>query len=253
MFEPVVNVFGVSIATYPLLIALAVLLGGAYALLRAPLVERARRADAYLLALVGGLVAARLLHVGLHWAYFQDHTGEILNWRAGGLDWRGAVLGAWLSLHLVSGRWGLRRVAVYDALTLLVPLLAMGGWWGCWAASCAYGAEVVTLADYPAWLVWEGRDVFGIYAPRFHTQQVGLLGALALLLLAIIWLRRGWLFGRRVWLMLLLLALLMFALGFGRGDATLTVAGWRVEQGLDGLIAFMALGQLFTGRRNPKV
>ena len=40
-------------------------------------------------------------------------------------------------------------------------------------ANCAYGVEVLTLADYPAWLVTESPDVYGTIAPRLNLPMLG--------------------------------------------------------------------------------
>src|SRR5690606_31172444 len=102
---------------------------------------------------LGAVVGARLAHVALQWDYFSAHTGEIIRLTAGGLDWHGALLGGLLGLALVA-RW--RRLPLrllLDALTPVLPLVALGGWIACWSAACGYGREVDTLANYPAYAV----------------------------------------------------------------------------------------------------
>jgi phosphatidylglycerol:prolipoprotein diacylglycerol transferase len=173
------------------------------------------------------------LHVVLHWAHFSTRPEEILRFHSGGLDWHGAVIGALIGLSVVT-RWrGLSLPRLLDAFTLGLPLLALTGWLGCWAAGCGYGTEVETLAYYPGWMVSIAPDVYGIPAPRYNTQFFGTLAALVLLLLAagLIW--QGWLAGRRFWLILALLSLSVFAIGFFRADYALVIAGLRADQWLD--------------------
>jgi hypothetical protein len=109
----------------------------------------------------------------------------------------------------------------------------LAGWWGCAAANCAYGAEVDNLSNYPGWLVTERPDVFGIPAPRYHTQQFGLiLGMIGLAFTALLfW--RGWFDRARFWLVLALLSAGMYTIGFARGDFAVIIAGWRADQWLD--------------------
>ncbi len=181
--------------------------------------------DVCLGAFAGGIVGARVGHVLLNWSYFADNLSEALRPSAGGLDWHGAVVGGLIGLALVA-RW--RRVPLrdlIDALSPALPLLAFAGWLGCWAAVCGYGAEVDTLAHYPAFAVAETRDVYGIIAPRYNTQLFGMALALALLVLSAVLIRRGWLRYRRFWLLLALLSAGMFGIGFFRGDAVAAGCG----------------------------
>src|SRR5688500_2929025 len=85
--------------TYNLAFALAVLTTAGIAAYRLRgLVRTGDWVDACIGALVGGAVGARLAHVLLNWDYFAEHSGEIFQLRAGGLDWHGAVIGGLLGL-----------------------------------------------------------------------------------------------------------------------------------------------------------
>ncbi len=233
MLDPSLTIGPVTVRTYTLLLSLAIIASAGFAILRAPKSKRGARADVCLGGLVGGVLLARLIHVLLNWNYFAYNTGEITQLRAGGLDWHGAVVGALAGMALIA-RW--RNVdmrSLLNALTPGLPLIAFAAWWGCGVEACAYGAETANLADYPAFAVWEGPDVFGIYAPRFNTQLVGIAVSALLLATAGMLTWRDWLPGRRFWLTLSLLGIVMFALGFLRGDYTLYVAGLRLDQWLD--------------------
>ncbi len=189
--------------------------------------------DAGLAALIAGVVGARLFHVGLNWDYFATHTDEVLRLGAGGLNWHGAVIcggvafGGMIHWHKLNPR------LIWDSAAWCLPFIAFAAWWGCWRAACAFGAEVVTLADYPAPLVWEARDLTNTIAPRFATQPIGMFAAwLVWMALAFIsW--RGMFTGRRFPLALALLAGGMFALGYLRGDSAGTLASLRFDQWLD--------------------
>jgi phosphatidylglycerol:prolipoprotein diacylglycerol transferase len=189
--------------------------------------------DAALGSLLGGVLLARAEHVLLQWHYFGTHAEEIVQINRGGLDWHGALLGGLIGLALV-GRWRrLHLSRLLDSLTPVVPLIGLLGWYGCLAWACGYGAEVDTLANYPAFTVSEAPDIYRIIAPRFNTQGFGVALAAAVLLLALILLWRGWLRGVRFWLALALMSVGMFVIGFWRGDSVPVAAGLRLDQWLD--------------------
>lgn len=236
-----------TLPTFTLLLALAVAAAAAISLYRAPV--RAGAADCGLAALAGAAVGARAAHVLLNLDYFAGAPAEALRFSAGGLNWHGAVVGGLAGLWLAA-RW--RRVdaaALLDRLALALPLLVFAVWWGCLGAACGYGAEVDTLAHYPAWMVAELRDVYGLPAPRYNTQVFGMaLGAALLPVMALVT-RRGWLRGRRFWLALALVSAGMFAIGFARADYTPAIAGLRADQWLDLVLLALAGWRLLAVQR----
>ncbi len=241
-------IFGTGMPqAYTNIIALALIAAGAWLLLRAQPSERKATADVLLAVLIVGVIGARLVHVALNWAHFSYNLDEIARLSAGGLDWRGAVVGG-LAGGILAAQWrALDWRPLLDTAALPLALVAAMGWLGCWAASCAYVAEVASLADYPPLVAWEGRDVYGIYAPRYNTQLIGLLLSLMLLGLGLLAIRRGWLAGRRFWLMLAAISLMMLSIGFLRGDYALDVAGLRLGQWLDLLLMITAGGLALRG------
>ena len=228
----------ITLPTFMLLLALAVAAAAGLLLYRAPM-RPAAAADCGLAALVGAAVGARAAHVLLNLDYFAGAPAEALRLSAGGLSWHGAVAGGLAGLGL-GARWrGVDAAALFDRLALALPLAAFAVWWGCLGAACGYGVEVDTLARYPAWMVAELPDVYGLPAPRYRTQAFGMALSAALLALALLLAGRGWLRGRRFWLLLLLFSAGMFAIGFVRADHTPAAAGLRADQWLD--LAFAAL------------
>ncbi|MCC6804953.1 MAG: prolipoprotein diacylglyceryl transferase [Anaerolineae bacterium] len=208
--------------------------------------------DLCLSAFAGAIVGARMGHVLLNWTYFADNLSEALRPGAGGLDWHGAVIGGLVGLALIA-HW--RRLALCDLLDALapaLPLLAFAGWLGCWGAVCGYGAEVDTLAHYPAFAAAETRDVYGIVAPRYNTQVFGMALSLALLILSVVLIRRGWLKYRRFWLLLVLLSAGMFGIGFFRGDYAPMVAGIRADQVVDMGMLVWGVGVSLLNRQAAK-
>ena len=241
MFNPHIHIFFITLPTYTALMALALFIGGGFALHRAAAEKRLQVFDVLIGGLAGGICIARAEHVLLNLAHFSFHRSEIIQIQAGGLGWHGALVGAALGMALVSRRRRLALPPIMDSLTLLVPLLSLALWWGCWSASCRYGLEVANLADYPAWLVWNGRDIFGMYAPRFHTQLLGMIlsGIMLVTTLVLFW--RKWLVYRRFWLVIMMLAAMLFFISFLQGDDHLRVNQLRVSQYLDGIVFFYAL------------
>ncbi len=256
MLPPFIDLGLFSVRTFTALIAAAVLAslgllaGVAYRRGEPPL----RWLDTGLGGLAGGIAGARLLHVLLNLAYFKDHAAEAFNLRAGGLSGHGALYGALLGVWLAA-RW--RRLsfrAVADVLALLWPLGMIAAWAGCLAATCGYGAEVRTLADFPAWAVSETADIYGTVAPRYNMQHFGLwLGAGLLLLSGVIALT-GWLHGYRLWLILGFSAVGLFVLGFFRGDGVPgPLPNLSQDQALDlSVIVLSVVGAVGTALRRPE-
>jgi phosphatidylglycerol:prolipoprotein diacylglycerol transferase len=233
-----------TVQTYTVVLALAIGASVTFAVLRA-----GRRAgalvDVGLGALAGGLMLARLEHVLLNWNYFAYAVNEAFQLNAGGLDWHGAVIGGLIGGAMVA-HW--RRVdarEVLEAMTLGLPLIALAGWYGCWAAHCAYGVEVDTLAHFPSWTVSESADIYGIAAPRYNTQIFGQWLTTALLVVAAILLGRH---SAGFWLVLGLFSAGMFVIGFFRGDYAPTLYGLRLDQWLDALVLAFCVQHPFNAR-----
>lgn len=239
-----------SLQTFTLAVALAVMAAAGVGLRRAA-DRRGAWADAYLVALALGAIGARVGHVLLNWEHFAYNTADIWRLAAGGLDWHGAVTGGLIGL-IIGARWrSLSGAELLDSLTMALPLIALAGWWGCWAAHCGYGAEVDTLANHPPFAVSEGPDVYGILAPRYNTQIFGLLLALVTLLIASALVRLRWMRYRRFGLILAFLSVGMFTIGFVRGDYAAIIGGLRADQWLD--LGTLLLGlMLFFRVSSPK-
>jgi phosphatidylglycerol:prolipoprotein diacylglycerol transferase len=242
MPSPVTEIGPWTVRTYTLFLALGIGVSAGIGIYRSRKVGRVGAlVDCCLAGLVAGVLVARLVHVLLNWDYFAYNVAEAYQVNAGGLDWHGAVVGGVIGLQVMA-RW--RHVNAHDLLDALapgLPLIAQAGWYGCWAAGCAYGAEVDTLARYPSYAVSESADVFGIAAPRYNTQIFGQWLAIALLVVTLILLWRGWLRESRFWLVLALLSACMFVIGFWRGDHAIIVNGLRLDQWLDVEVGLSAL------------
>lgn len=242
--EPNVTLWGVTVSSVTLAALLGLLVAAALSvwLLRGhtpPL----RALDVTLAAAFGAVFGGRALYVLTLWPEFSASPAEIVRLTSGGLDWHGAVIGATLGAWIAC-RWRavpFERAAAVGALVL--PVLLILVWQGCGGWGCAYGREVESLAGYPALLVAERRDLFGLPAPRYDTPTLGALwGVLLIFLAGALTLLTRWPGTRRLGLMIALSCLGMFVLGFVRGDALPIAAGLRLDQWFDmGLCILVAV------------
>lgn len=244
-----------TIFTYTVLLDAAILIGLAALAWRGQHSERRAAAwlDAGLVALLGGIVIGRLVHVAIYRGYFVSNAAEIVQVWRGGIDWHGAVLGGLVGLALGCR---LRRVSwqqAADVLALALPAGAVLANIGCLMAGCAPGREVATLADFPPLIAAELPDLYGITAPRLNSQLFGT--AASVLTLGAAWglarvVRRS---GVRLWIVLALLGLATFAIGYTRGDAVPLVGPLRLDQALDLVVAAAGVsGTLATARGVPR-
>ncbi|NWF71015.1 MAG: prolipoprotein diacylglyceryl transferase [Chloroflexi bacterium] len=241
-----VEIFGFTLPTYTLFLALAVLLSGAWLCWQKRAVSLGALLNVQLGALLGALLLARIVHVVLNAPYFVDHVEEALRLDAGGLDWHGALLGGLAGAALVA-RWYTPRIdlrPVLDAFAPCVGLLALLTWGGCLAANCAYGLEVLSALGYPPLAIVETADEVGTLAPRLNTYGAGMAFGGTLVLLALLLQWRAWLLYRRFWLMIALLSMGLLLIGCARGDDALRLLGLRADQWLDALCWLFSLWRL---------
>lgn len=195
--------------------------------------------DVGLGTLIGGTLTARLAYVLLNLEYFREYPED--SWRLwyGGLSWHGALIGGALGMWVVA-RW--RRVPVIrftDALALAFPLGMMSAWWACRRAGCGYG-KMVDDSEVSDWLTGYLPDLSGNIELRLELQIIGVWIGFLLLVLMVILTLKDWLPGVRLWLLLFLTGLIMFGMGFFRGDPADTVLGRRVDQNLDAVLMIIS-------------
>jgi hypothetical protein len=201
-----------------------------------------------------GLVTMTASVVGAKLGYIVLHDGD---WSAGGLSWHAGLLFGMVVLYGMS-RWRkLDQGLLWDSVAWCLPLIMLMAWWGCRGAACGFGHEVDTLADYPVVMVWEGRDLTQTLAPRFATQSLGMIGAIVAWLILGVIAYRGWLIGRWFGVVIGIISLIMFGLGFLRADPSMIIGGIRADQWLDlgGIVlgAVMCLTRPSERRSIPQV
>lgn len=245
MFEQFTIIFDRQWQTYTFLMILGIGSTIAWLVYRVPKEDRAKTLDVCLAALIGGVVLGRLLHVALNWAFFVDRIDLITQiHKEGGLEWQGVMIGAGLSGILMAKLRRLDISTIIEATVIILPLIAFLGWYGCATAGCAYGQVVERMADYPAWLTWDSKDIYGLMMPRFATQPIGMAYTAIILMIGITLYWRGWFLRSRLWMILLLLSIGSFMIAFLRDDYALEWMGLRSGQWLDlgiGLLAFLLM------------
>ncbi|MGF1504384.1 MAG: prolipoprotein diacylglyceryl transferase [Chloroflexi bacterium] len=207
--------------------------------------------DAGLGALLLGIVAGRLGHVGIYWHYFTDHRSEIIQVWLGGIDWHTAVIGGVAGLLIVSAWRGISFARLSDAAALTLPIGVILTYLGCLSTSCGHGREVGSLADYPPLVAAELSDLYGVVAPRLSSQLYGAVLGVVLLLVFFLVARCVQREGIRLWVLLILLGLGAFGIGFTRGDSIPMVGGLRLDQLLDLSISALAFIGLLAALQTP--
>jgi phosphatidylglycerol:prolipoprotein diacylglycerol transferase len=193
--------------------------------------------DTSLAAGLGSLVLGRAAYVGFHWAYYQDHIGKAVRVWDGGLAWQGALVGGVIGTATLCVLRRMRLPIMLDVLTPGAASLVTFGWLACQPVGCAYGIET-----YPGdGLLWAlSRDLpnlYGISEPRVAVQMLG-TGYSAILLGGVLVAERRLRRNRVVFaLWLTLESLGAFGLGFLRADDMAMIAGWRVDQLINLLLA----------------
>jgi phosphatidylglycerol:prolipoprotein diacylglycerol transferase len=203
----------------------------------------ARILDAALATVVAGVIGGRAVYVGLNWGYYQSHADMIAYLWQGGLSWHGGVAGGLIGA-LMWCAW--RKLDARVVLAALTPGLLAGaalGWIGAQLAGLAYGREILP-GDRWWFLAADLPDVYGFWNPRFPAQGLGAAWAAWCALLALMLVRLARRTPALTAAMLGVYSAGAVALGLARGDETLMLGAWRIDQLLDAALAALALAYL---------
>lgn len=166
------------ISSYGSLVAAGVLVGTVVMWMAAPRVKMARldTFDLAFWAVVGGIVGARALFVGLEWPGFATacRSGDCLAWLRfweGGWVFLGGVLGAIPAVLIYLRVKRLDLPAGFALLGLAMPIGHVFGRVGCWVKGCCHGKRSA------AWVGYDGR----------HPAQLYEAGGEVLIFLATLW------------------------------------------------------------------
>ncbi len=142
---------------------------------------------------IAAIIMGRCGYVVGNWPYFAQNPPAILQLRkVGGLHGGSA----WVGGFLAAGLWTLLRskphprgiYGVMDVIARLSPialLTAAGAWWGCADVGCAWGQE--TWRVFTWWqriIIVEAPDIYHTVLPRYAVQNLGMLWALTMALVA---------------------------------------------------------------------
>ena len=200
--------------------------------------------DLFCLAMLSGVLGARLFFVAQYWEVFVRQPQEIPAIWHGGLIWYGGFVGGLASIVIYLR---LHRISVLRGIDQFIPFIALGhgiGRIGCLLNGCCYG-EVSH-----AWWALAGEDG----QPRIPTQLLESVALLGLFLVLRCFQERrteapgGWLFG----VYLLGYAVIRFFIEFLRGDQTAVWGGLTLQQLLSVGVFIIGLMLLMLLRHRSK-
>lgn len=189
------------------------------------------------IAVLGGIIGARLLFVLLKLSEFVGQWQNIFNITNGGLSIHGALIGGSIALWWFCRKKHLPIWEILDRMTMSVVLGQILGRWGNFFNQEAFGGPTsspwkmyIDIAHRP-----RGLESYSFFHPTFLYEIVGLI-----VLLAVLWFfyQKQTKTGTRLLIYLLGYSLLRFGIEFYRIDSDywsyLTVAQW-------GSLAIMAV------------
>jgi phosphatidylglycerol:prolipoprotein diacylglycerol transferase len=182
-----------------------------------------RWANRLLAMLAGALLCGRLSFLLTQLPYFQERPDALWRPWQGGITYHGAWLGALFGLWLWHRFSQESLASLLDALAVPFSLLVASGWLACWLEGCAYGAPTtfgLFSADLP--------DDFGVFAVRYQTQLLGMVGGLLVLGWAI-WYGRKGVNGRLFLLTTLILSIGQGLITLWRGDTVIMLGNGRID------------------------
>ena len=136
-----IRIFGIDIAFYGILIAIAILLAVILSVRRAK--KTGQRAEDYydlaIICVISAIIGARLYYILFNLEYYLQNPAEILNIRNGGLAIYGGIIAGFLSGFIVCR---VKKISYLQCLDTVAPVIALGqaiGRWGNFFNREAYG------------------------------------------------------------------------------------------------------------------
>lgn len=215
--------------------------------------------DAFFLALIAGLIGARLWHVVGDFGYYRQHLSEIPAIWQGGLAFHGGLAAGAATLAVVARRRGVAFLSLAD---LFVPLLALAeaiGRWGNYFNQELFGRPTALPWGIP--IASQFRPTASLEATHFHPtflyESIGLLLITLILTLLLRWRSREPRGAARLppGSLLAIFLILSGSLRVGmeqlRIDPVLTIAGVRVPLLVSLLVIILGLLVLRRAARRP--
>jgi len=187
--------------------------------------------DAGVIALLAGIVGARIFYVISEWHLFRTHPLEIIRIDKGGLVFYGGVMGGAAALLVVVLRKGLPFRRTLDVVVSVLPLGHAFGRVGCFLNGCCYGhitsswvgvrfprvvdPDTQMIVGSPPFLDHMQRglvDASSSWSLPVHATQLYAVGYnLAIFAILTLWLPRRWRAGEAAWLYAILYGSARFA------------------------------------------
>lgn len=235
MHPEIVEIGFLHVRSYGLMLAVAFLFGTWLSLREARRrgLDGDKVVNVILVALVAGVLGARLLYVLEHVPEFRREWGSVLALWQGGLTLYGGIVAGTFAGLVAARRQGLPMWVTADALTPAIAIGTMFGRVGCYLNGCCYGRPT-TLP----WGVQFPPDSFAgleFGNAALHPSQLYFAGA-GLLLFGVVRLLRDRLDtpGHLFWLFILLFALIRIPLDVTRayepGSELLAIGGVAVME-----------------------
>jgi phosphatidylglycerol:prolipoprotein diacylglycerol transferase len=263
------QIFGLEIAYYGVIIAIALLAGMFMALWAAK--KTGQDPDTYfdmgIAGILVSLVCARLYYVIFAWDQYKDHLLSIFNTREGGLAIYGGIIGAVLCMIFFAVKKKIPFGLLGDTVSVGLVLGQIIGRWGNFFNREAFGGYTdgflamqlplnavmrsdVTEEMMEHLVTIDGTEFIQVH-PTFLYESLWNVGVLILLL----YLLRHRRFHGQVFL--------WYLLGYGLGrlwieglrtdQLLMPVTGWPVSQVLSGVIVAVALLLLIRNRKNNEL
>jgi phosphatidylglycerol:prolipoprotein diacylglycerol transferase len=182
--------------------------------------------DLSLVALITGIIGARILFVLLNLDYYSRHPLEsIMFWQGGLVYYGGIILGVLCAILFLK----IRRLNIWKITDICAPSLAIGqavGRIGCFLNGCCFGRPVSwgikfppgSMTSYEQFSQGLIKSVNEYSLPVHPTQLYSSFNALIIFLILIMVRRKEGFKGKLFWLYLLLYAITRFGIEFLRGD-----------------------------------
>jgi phosphatidylglycerol:prolipoprotein diacylglycerol transferase len=221
MYPVICQLGPLTIYSYGLMLAVAVIVCG-YLLARDANKEGIATDVIYdfiFLAVLSGIIGARVFFIVLHWDFYAHTPIEIIMVQNGGLSWQGGLV-----LGSLAGLWFVRKkgLPLTKILDLIAPYLALGqaiGRLGCFLNGCCFGKPVV-------WGIY-----FPVHDAHLHPTQLYCAFGLLMLFFVLKYLRRVPHIPGSIFVYYLMFAsVLRFMVEFVRDDHLLVIAGLSIYQ-----------------------
>ena len=147
---PYINIFGLQIPMYGLVIFIGILIGSAIAIWYFSKFNNIKKDDVFyaiLYGVIGLAIGAKLLYLVTNIPFLIENYGKldlwatIINMFKGGFVFYGGLLGGILGVFIYSKQFKVSFKSLMLTLIPVVPLVHSIGRIGCLCAGCCYGME----------------------------------------------------------------------------------------------------------------